>query len=94
MRHYFLPSARSCAVRIGSKMAADTNVSPPAPAVVRGYRVRSGGQSCCHSLSIALISSLNAFAILFFVKSAFAFGDEEYVDNTIERCGGTYRDGK
>ena len=69
--------------------------SRPSAAVVRGYRVRSGGQSCCHSLSIALVSSLNALAILFFVKSAFAFGDDDYVDHTIERCsGGSFRDGK
>ena len=80
-------------------MASDADVRPievaSRPNVVRGYRVRSGGQSCCHSLSIALVSSLNALAILFFVKSAFAFGDDDYVDHTIERCsGGSFRDGK
>ena len=76
-------------------MASDAEVASRPNAVVRGYRVRSGGQSCCHSLSIALVSSLNALAILFFVKSAFAFGDDDYVDHTIERCsGGSFRDGK
>ena len=68
--------------------AAPAAVSPAPVVTVRGYRIRSGGQSCWHSLSIALISSLNALAILFLVKSAFAFADDHYVDHTIERCGG------
>ena len=69
-------------------MAADGTTS-----TVVGYRIRSGGQSCWKNLlPIALISSFNALAIIFFVKSAFVFADDSYVDGVIERCG-VNRDG-
>merc|ERR1712038_79911 len=71
------------------KMAADGTTS-----TVVGYRIRSGGQSCWKNLlPIALISSFNALAIIFFVKSAFVFADDSYVDGVIERCG-VNRDGE
>ena len=101
--HTFLTShgTRARESSLQPKMADDADlvlprISPAASAAptVRGYRIRSGGQSCWHSLSIALISSFNALAIIFFVKSAFVFGDGDYVDNVIERCGAANQDGE